>query len=276
MEKVPKYNCPRCHYSTDNNSHFIRHIKKKTPCTSLYSDVSAEEIIASMRPDKAFKCEKCSKSFTQASNLYRHKKTHVTDNPNEPTIAINNTTDSHDNITTNNINENSHNTNVIIENINLTVHILPFGKEDISSIQNDMEFMNRCVQAGIEKAIPAIVKQIFLNENLPQNHNVKLGKEHHPAEMKVYKADIATGVPAWELAPRSQVLQELVDKGATVLQTHNNLLLNTSDDTQEAKENYDRRNNKIIDVKSKKRGTAKVKQAVLSKFREQTNNASQK
>ena len=257
METAAKYTCSRCLYHTNNRTHYSNHLRKKTPCDTLHSTTPITELLSVLDHDKEFKCPHCKKSFSQIQGLSRHKKVHA----NDPVVTINN----------NNITDNSHNNshNVNIENLNLTVSVqlLPFGKEDTVSIQNDMEFMNRCVQAGIEKAIPAIVKQIFLNENLPQNHNVKLGKEHHPAEMKVYKTDIATGVPAWELAPRSVVLQELVDKGATVLQTHNNLLLNTSDGTEEAKENYDRRNTKIINVKSKRRGTASVKDAVLSKFK---------
>ena len=266
MEPRPKYTCPRCHYKTDERCNYAKHLNRKTPCDSLYSVIPVPDLLALLNQEKQFKCDRCDKSYSQLHGLSRHKKVHT----HEPTIAINNTTDSHDtNITTTN---NSHNTTVIIENLHLTVQILPFGKEDISSIQNDMEFLNRCIRQGVDKAIPDVVKEIFLNQNLPQNQNVKLGKEHHPAEMKVYKADTVTGVPAWELAPRSRVLQELVEKGATVLQTHNNHILNTSGGNEEAKDKYDRRNTKLIDVKSKKRGTAGVKQAVLSKFRDQQAN----
>lgn len=95
-----------------------------------------------------------------------------------------------------------------------------------------------------------------------------MGKNHPPAEMLVYRADIQGGEPAWEHAPRTAILQDLVDKGATVLQTHNSHIYHTSAKTLDDSEDYDRRNGKIIDVKASKRGTGKIKVAVLDKIKD--------
>ena len=263
-----RYNCPRCHFKTDDRTKFIKHLNRKTPCPSLYSQQTQADILASI--EKAHKCPHCNKSFTLQTNLHRHKKTHT---PEEiaASIAINshNTNiDSHDtantNIDSHDIIDNSQ--NITIEH--LTINLLPFGKEDLSQIQNDTEFLNRCIREGVERAIPLIVKQIFLNNDLPQNQNVKLGKDHPPPEMLVFKADINGGEPSWRHQPRDMVLQDLVDKGATVLQTHTSHIYHTSEKTLDDSDDYDRRNGKIINAKSGKRGTGKIKVAVLDEFKD--------
>lgn len=78
MEEL-RYKCPRCHYMTDNKAHYIKHLQKKTPCKSLFSEISATDVLAQLNPEKAFKCKRCNKTFTQASNLYRHNKSHDRD-----------------------------------------------------------------------------------------------------------------------------------------------------------------------------------------------------
>lgn len=257
--EVSRYNCPRCHYKTDDRTDFVKHLNRKSPCQSLYSHQTQVDILKSI--EKAFKCPHCNKSFTMACNLSRHKKTHTPEDLAR-TIEINN--NSHNTSITND----SHDTNNIINIEHLTIQLLPFGKEDLSQIQNDTEFLNRCIREGVERAIPLIIKQIFLNDNLPQNKNVRMGKNHPPAEMLVYRADIQGGEPAWEHAPRTAILQDLVDKGATVLQTHNSHIYHTSAKTLDDSEDYDRRNGKIIDVKASKRGTGKIKVAVLDKIKD--------
>ena len=118
-------------------------------------------------------------------------------------------------------------------------------------------------------ALPEIiVKHIFLNDLLPQNKNVKLGKDHPPAEMLVYKSDLQGDPASWKHQPRTAVLQELVIKGADVLQAHNCHIYHTSDKTRDDSEDYDRRNGKIVDAKRGKRGTGKIKVAVLDTIKD--------
>lgn len=264
--ETTKYSCPRCHYKTDIKCNYVKHLNKKTPCQSFYSNVRPSDILSSISVDKEFKCDRCDKSFSQLHGLSRHKKVHA----NELSTQVN--VDSHDTETNINSHNDSHDTNNITNNHitieNLTIHLLPFGKEDISLVQNDTEFLNRCIREGVERAIPLIVKQIFLNDNLPQNKNVKMGTNHEPAEMMVFRADITSGEPSWEHAPRAAVLQELVVKGANVLQTHNSHIYHTSQKTLDDSEDYDRRNGKIINAKANKRGTGKIKVDVLDKIKD--------
>lgn len=70
-----KYNCPRCHYKTNDRYHFTKHLNRKTPCPSQYSERSQADILTSI--EKAHKCPHCNKSFTLQTNLDRHEKTHA-------------------------------------------------------------------------------------------------------------------------------------------------------------------------------------------------------
>lgn len=267
-----RYNCPRCYYKTELRADYIKHLNRKTPCPSLYSQQTQTDILASI--EKPHKCPHCDKAFSQAHGLSRHKKSHT---PEEiaATIAIHtHNTDSHDTTNINTTND-SHDTNNIDNSIanninieNLTIQLLPFGKEDLSTIQNDTEFLNRCIREGVERAIPLIVKQIFLNNDLPQNQNVRMGRNHPPSEMLVYRADFQGDEPSWKHEPRAAVLQDLVDKGATVLQTHNSHIYHTSEKTIDDSDDYDRRNGKIINAKAGKRGTGKIKVAVLDRIKD--------
>ena len=239
-----------------------------TPCPSLYGNQSKEDMLSSI--EKPHKCPHCHKCFSHLSSFYRHKKTHTADEV-DTSIAINNSNNTTNTTNTNIDSHDTHIDNSVANNItieHLTIQLLPFGKEDLSQIQNDTEFLNRCIREGVERAIPLIVKQIFLNENLPQNQNVRMGKDHKPSEMIVYKADINGGEPSWRHQPRAAILQDLVDKGATVLQTHNSHIYHTSEKTLDDSEDYDRRNGKIINAKSGKRGTGKIKVAVLDRIKD--------
>ena len=136
--ETSRYNCPRCNYKTDDRAHYIKHLNRKTPCPSLYSQQTQNDILASI--EKPHKCPHCDKAFSQAHGLSRHKKTHT---PEEvaATIAIHthntnsNNTDSHDTTNINTTND-SHDTN--IQNLtieHLSIQLLPFGKEDLSTMQ---------------------------------------------------------------------------------------------------------------------------------------------
>jgi len=284
-----KYTCPRCHYNTNDKFNYVKHLKRKVPCSAMYSHTPTQELIDAVNAEKEFRCDKCTRSFSQLYGLNRHKKVH--DGETVPVVATpvgplpvetNNNTNSNTNTTNITEHTNSHNTtigshndshdvntntNITIES--LTIQILPFGDEDIAYIQNDSEFLDRCFRQGMERAVPIVTDKIFKDDSHPQNHNVLLGRERFPPNMIYYKKDMTTGVASWVTAPRAQVLQEIVCRGASVLQMHNSHCLSqAADDDVEAKENYDRRNTKLSDMKANKRGTGKIREAVHNKFLE--------
>ena len=80
VDIVPKkvvMKCPRCHYEPCDKFNYMKHLERKKPCAPTYSDVSIKDIITMLNPEKPFKCDQCTKMFSQIQGLCRHKKIHV-------------------------------------------------------------------------------------------------------------------------------------------------------------------------------------------------------
>jgi hypothetical protein len=72
------YICPRCHYETNQKSHFIEHLNKKKPCKPEFSNIPSsqvlDELLQEIQNNKKYACDECEKSFVLKSSLARHKK----------------------------------------------------------------------------------------------------------------------------------------------------------------------------------------------------------
>jgi uncharacterized C2H2 Zn-finger protein len=72
------YECPRCHYTNDNKSHYIKHLNKQKPCPPTFSNKSMDKILEEFIEERdalrPFKCDFCDKSFSQKQNRLRHIK----------------------------------------------------------------------------------------------------------------------------------------------------------------------------------------------------------
>jgi uncharacterized C2H2 Zn-finger protein len=70
--------CPRCHYSTDKKSNYIKHLKKQKECVPTFSNKPSEHILEDFIEEKdalrAFKCTNCDKSFSHNRSLQAHTK----------------------------------------------------------------------------------------------------------------------------------------------------------------------------------------------------------
>ena len=298
---VFEYNCPRCNYSTPHKQHFMYHLKKKLPCHPIHSDIPIEDVIAqcSMKQTRSHMCTICDKSFSHLSSLSRHRKEHHSNTlahatADAPVVVsstksnsenshrlsnchnVSNTTDSYNHITnnnnstnttTNNDNSTNNSNNTVhigslnVENI--SINILPFGKEDMSGVENNKEFLTKCLQELLLQGIPNVIEKIFFNQELPQNNNVKLRRSAYPTSMLVYAQENDSEPPQWEERDLHQTLDQMIDKGYAVLFKHNNQLYCID------KEIIDLRNDKLAKVKGKKRGVyGSIKQGVLLKARQ--------
>lgn len=70
-----RYNCPRCHFKTNDRTDYTRHINRMKPCPSLYGNQTVADILSAI--EKPHKCPHCNKRFSHLSSYYRHKKTHT-------------------------------------------------------------------------------------------------------------------------------------------------------------------------------------------------------
>ena len=254
--RTPSFICPRCHYTTDDKSNYLKHLRKTSPCPVFYDNVPRREAIIALDTDKPFKCPSCDKAFWYASGLSRHKTDHHR-----------NTSDAND------ANVGSTGNNIRIDN--LTVQIIPFGSEDISHIENNDDLLGKYIK-DIAKGIPDIVGEIFFNDEKPENQTVRMGREKYPAEMMTRTVDGNNNV-VWQGAERNGVLDKLVDKGTRILiryhdriyekQKHDNTRM--PEQRQEDEDIADFRREKFAAITTKKKGTyAPIRNNVLIKARD--------
>ena len=154
---------------------------------------------------------------------------------------------------------------------NLTVNILPFGQERINHVEQNTELLEECINQITTKGIPDIVDAVYFNAEVPENHNVTIGRKN-PPEMKVFATD-ASGVPSWKSMEKSGVLHHLVDKGARILIKYNEHVFSVQQErgmTDEDREKFDWRSARLTNITLKARGSsyAPIKNAVLLRAEE--------
>ncbi len=275
------YECPRCHHVAQSKRHYSKHLNRKRPCLALYCDEPPGMLLEALQQEykeKPFACDRCECRFAHAAGLSRHKSTHKkTDEVvNNVVHAVHNNCHSADNsynTTTNSNNVNNSHNAVTIENLtqNIHIHINPMGTEDLWHIENDQAFLTKCLQNILADGIPNLVEKIYMDPEMPQNHNVKLQREKPPGTMMVY---IKQGEGDMKWVPRdlNTTLDTMIEKGSNILIMHNNSVYRITKDH----ETFDHRSNNISHVRAKKRGVyGKIRQGVLCKVKEKRDSDAQ-
>lgn len=235
------HECPRCGYSTDVKSNFIKHlVKRQTPCPSTKADVSLDDLIIEYTEQiaKVYNCQSCEKGFTSRSGLAYHKKHHcnsesqrlanieTTLNKLADQIAEQKQGICNNYMTTNNIGTNYGTVN----NVNINIHMKPFGEETIDHISK--EDAMKCFKRGVHGLID-MLDMIYFNAEVPENHNVKL-KSLKNKLVEVFKdsnwetRDFTATVDNMISVSRSHVLKEMdyteVAQNIDLLQLANNMM----------------------------------------------------
>lgn len=224
------HKCPRCLYSTRYKTHIIEHLQKKNQCNPTFSDESIESILERLTQQKGTHvCHECSKCFSHASGLSRHKKEHTTEmntnNSHNKSIMTNSTSNINSNNTTATNSYNTTNNNNITTNNTIHVQNLNvFGEEDLSHLLDEI-LTKRLKEILSASGLSALVKDIHFNDDVPQNMNVKLVKERHPSTMKVWVRDKDNSTEYWKEMYTKEVLDMLIDTKTDLLVEHNNKII---------------------------------------------------
>lgn len=272
----------------------MNHLKRKTPCEALYSNVTLVQLlqeinseIQQQQDDKPLACPLCFIKFSYQPALSRHlHKKHQTSaseasqQVNTTTMSNNNDGDhnaiaascntmSHSQIMNENVNNttntNSHNS-ISIETLNVSV--VPFGEHDISFLQEDREFLQRCLNQAVVNAIPKIIERIHLNDEKPENKNVKLKRIKRPATMlvstRMHNDDIK-----WIETDLDDTILSLVKEGVHVLMTFGDgEYYDVEIVDREAQSEYDYKKIELYDLKTKKHGTfGPTKDKIITLFK---------
>lgn len=214
-----EYICKRCGYTTTTKCNFLKHLQRKIPCDPILMDISIDEMKESL--ERKYKtdhhsCKYCAKKFNTHQSMYRHMKIckggtdklevskknfeALVEKVKELENKCNQPTNTTNNGTINNItNNNTVNNYIVLRN---------FGSETLDHLPN--HFLTSCFMM---QDIPSLIENIFFDNECPENHNVKL-KSIKNKMVEVYQDN------KWTTKKSDEVLNQLVDKGSTILQRH--------------------------------------------------------
>jgi hypothetical protein len=178
-----EYKCNKCEKVFDRKSTYDYHINKKIPCDELKTQ-----------------CKFCEKDFSRKSSMKRHMvtcKAKYEANIENQKINLDNSNC--------NVNVNSNKgtiNNMPIENQIINITINPFLCDDMSKLtgKQKLGILKKCYMS-----IPELIRQINLNQNMPENHNVYI------SNIKSKYGHINDG-QKWILTKVDQLLDDLVSK----------------------------------------------------------------
>jgi Zinc finger, C2H2 type len=265
-----KFTCERCHYSTNVKCHLIDHLKKKNECQTIHSSISREDIINRLQglSEKKHTCNICNKMFSYKRNLQRHIKTQhntvgeTTNNTQNYTDCFN--TNCHN--TTNNTN--------ITNNFNISpvinIDLRPFGDEIVDYLMENDKFLSLCVKSIKASGVPNMFDAIWLNDDIPQNKNIKFKTIRHPSLVKIYTND------GWKETEAENPLNICIDKILNILRQQTDKLYTEGkeviSDGFTKDEVLEQRTDSINNIKSKKRnsGYSQIKSNIMINLKNAT------
>ena len=224
------YECKLCGLRTHLKTDFKRHemtrkhiirVKKKEETTSNKKNLkNVNPNVNIVNPNvnlKKYKCRYCSKIFKYRQSRYRHELNICNKTENSITIKeydkelykmkkqIENLLINMSTITNNNTITNSNNVNM-----NQNIVINSYGNENKDYITSDLltDLLKKPYAA-----IQSYLKTLHFNEQHPENHNIKI-----PNKKQKYATVYNSG--NWELKHKKDVIEDIVDNGYNVIDTH--------------------------------------------------------
>jgi hypothetical protein len=277
------HECPRCHYSSDKKSNYINHLNKKNKCPTTFSDKSIEELIGELKVyDRTHTCEHCDKSFSFSSGLSRHMKeahitiTNTTDNSvtNAHNTTDNSTHTDNSHNHSHNIDNSVHTTNNYNISPNITIELRPFGKERLDYLLENQELMTKFLKSALTTGLPKMFQDIHMNDNVPENQNVKHKSSKYPAKVNVYMKEEGMDKAEWVAKHTHDIVEMAIRDMTNYLQKHKNDLYNEIENpTRDDEELFFERQEKLCNIRNKeKRGVfAPIRNNIALMLKEQQN-----
>jgi len=147
-----EYVCERCDYKTPFKVNYRKHLLRKTPCLPTKNDVSQDTLLHALdgkfleRPTN-FTCSCCHKNYATRASLWNH---HVSCKLKATIKSYKSTS------------------------------IRNFGEESLQHISGD--FLDQCLMKD-DLEFETLIKMIYFDMNVPENHNVRLKNMEHKTEI---------------------------------------------------------------------------------------------
>lgn len=215
-EDTMEYECRRCGFKTMHKHVLLRHFERQNVCVSKNADVCREELLKDLQTmnlnEVTYACEHCDRKFNSRSSKSRHlntcKKRMFKDAEIERLHKeIEDLKSKISSSTVNNITNN--NTIRIGQIVNENyIHINNYGAESFEHIP-----LESLTHYFMMKDIPSLIKNIHFDQECHENRNILLKSVKHGTSMTYQDGH-------WVVQPTDIVVNQLVDKGQTVLKKH--------------------------------------------------------
>ncbi len=229
--------CRRCGYVCDYKYLLKRHLTRKIPCKILIEEISIDELLKELdnedleeysrlkehdeptelkEPEKSkvYKCKHCNKSFSQATNMYRHQKT-CKESKSEIEVlkdTIATLQKQVANITTSTTNNNTTNNNIQKANNIVNITLNNFGNESYDHITDD--FLKKCIMNNVS-GVKSLIEKIHFSEEAPENKNVRL------RSIKNNLVEISNNAK-WVVKDANEAMETMIHKGCKILNGYYN------------------------------------------------------
>lgn len=189
------FKCDKCAYECEYKYLLLKHQSRKTSC----KDISDK---------KKFKCDYCTKTFTENRNKYTHQKK-CKFNIKKDEIDIlkdtienlqNQLSEFKNNTTINNI------TNITNNNITNNIILNNFGNESYDHISD--EFLKKCIKNV--SGVKLLIEKIHFSEEAPENNNIKL------KSIKNKLVEVSDN-NEWKVQDTNESIEAMIKKGCRVL-----------------------------------------------------------
>ncbi len=204
------FTCERCGYETERKGDLIKHLQRKNVCDPLISNVMPLDIIEGFKKQQndgiiqEHHCGHCQKQLSSKSNLSRHLHVCKQKPMGDIEMLKNEVKQLKEELAVHKQTNKGGVTNIINNNFNIN----SYGSESLDHLPN--QFLTSCFMF---KNMQSLIENIHFDPDCPQNKNIQLKSLKHKL-IKVYQDE------KWNTKPADNVLDELVNKGQTILKKH--------------------------------------------------------
>jgi hypothetical protein len=233
---MSKYRCSRCGKDFEQKSHYNNHQNRKIKCIEVAQNCTFLHNLAHSPVESNTTCQYCGKIFSRIYTLNRHidgfckvKKSNDAKMEDLMETMINMKNELQQITTKMNKLEMENSTyKKIIQSgninngnqINYNINIVPYGSEDINQIS--AQEYKRIFNRGCN-SVPALMEKLHFDKNKPENHNVYISNMRDDYVL-VYDGK------KWRLRNREDILQQLYEDKADILETKFEELLGKLDE----------------------------------------------
>lgn len=195
---MANYCCKRCGYASPIKGNLVAHLKRKNACDSKHEDIDRNTLIAELKPQKSFRCTKCSREFSSRQNKWRHEqecKDAMIDQ------LLKKVDDLEKRVSVGCVTNNTVNNVYNQQNNNITVQLRDFGCENMNALPKSL-----IETLFLDLRFKELLENLHCDPQYPENHNVRI-KSTKRRLIEIYRNN------KWDIMTFVNGLNELLLQG---------------------------------------------------------------